>query len=182
MKTLLGLCLGVLLLSPLAAPVARATDDERHRRVYQFEHRLLPAWTHQSDGAFYRDLAAGHAEQLIKAAHEIVGSDFATALRLRSLTEPAAVLITFPAPAEVPQCFFAAVVKTESGFRYLTAEKALDLENTGIRAALCEWSAEGSHALMNFTTEVSEEWFLKAIRQLLASPAEKSAGVTPPKK
>lgn len=169
----------ILVALAVSATAVRAAEaaEEQERKIYAFEHRTLPKWTHGSDGAFYTDLASGHAEQLIAKANEFLGTDFGAAIRLRVLQEPEAVLITFPAPTKPPHCFFAAVVKTKDGFRYVTAEKTEDLMGEGLKAVLGEWTADGAHRLLDFSKDSSEEWFVQRLGQLVsAAPAEKPAG------
>lgn len=164
-----------------SAMTARAVDsnEERERKIYAFEHRVLSKWTHGSNGAFYADLASGHAEQLIKTANELLGTDFGSAIRIRVLKGPEAVLLTFPAPTKPPHCFFAAVVKTKDGFRYVTAEMTEDLMGEGLKAVLGEWTAEGSHRLLGFSKDSSEDWFVRRLGDLVsAAPAEKPADLS----
>lgn len=164
-----------------ATASVHATDaaEERERKIYSFEHRALPKWTHGSNGAFYDDLARSHPEQLIKTADELLGPDFGSAIRLRVLTEPEAVLIVFPAPTKPPHCYFAAVAKTKGGFRYITAEKCEDLLGEGLKAALGEWTAEGAHRLLGFSKDASEAWFVRRLGELLSTAENPDAPSKP---
>lgn len=171
----------VALLLGLSALHAADTTEEQERKIYSFEHHILPKWTHGSKGAFYADLASGHAEQLLQTANELLGPDFGTAIRFRVLSEAEAVLITFPAPTKTPHCFFAAVAKTKDGYRYLTAEKCEDIMNEGLKAALAEWTADGAHHLLGFSKDRSEQWFVRRVGELLAVKTDSATKAPAPK-
>src|SRR5579862_539847 len=116
-----------------------------HDRVYYFEHKIVPAWVHKSEGAFYSDLEHGETKQLFETAMEIVGKDFADGIKIRKIDKPDGVLITFPKPREAPECFFAAILKDGSAYHYVTLELGEDMMGDGSKTFLCEWASDGSH-------------------------------------
>ncbi len=138
--------LGSVLPSLHAAQPAPPSDEPgRHDRIYYFEHRLLPKWTHQSEGAFYADLNAGALESLRDAATKIVDAGFAEKLVVHPSGEPKGVVIAFAPPAESPECFFVFITPAGDSFRYITAEKSADILNEGLKTCGGEWSVEGKH-------------------------------------
>lgn len=152
-----------------------SSADEREQKVYAFEHRLTPRWTHDAEAALYADLRDGRVDQYRAAAREVVDERFADALIVRPFEDLPAVLITFEPPHTPPRCHFAAVVRTADGFRYFTLEKSLGLQE--MNAAFCEWTKDGAHHLLSFTSQISETVFVRLLRAELASSPEQSRGV-----
>lgn len=151
---LIGAVAPLLLLSVMTVPLSGAENSASSKevtmgqRIYYFQHRLLPKWTHESNGMFFHDLMNGHFERLIAAAKNIVGEEFAKQIEVQKYAEAGGVLIRFPRPTVAPECFFVYIVKTESGFRFHTYEKTVDLYGSGDKGVVGEWSADGKH--LNF--------------------------------
>ena len=116
-----------------------------HQNIYYFQHRLLPKWTFESQGAFFDDLMNGNLDKLIQAASEIVGDDFSQRIIIKKYDESNGVLLTFPAPQEPPECFFIYIFKRKDGFRFYTYENTIDLFGSGVKGAVCEWSEDRTH-------------------------------------
>ncbi len=189
MKTRLWLLLPLLALASLAAraddskaPAPAAAEPTAHQKLYYFEHRLMPKWTHQSGGAFYNDLRAGQAEKLREVAEELGGADFAKQLTIESVAAPEGVLLGFAAPTDVTDCFFTFVAKVGERYRYLTFEKTEDILGDGLVACIGEWTAEGSHRNFGFSKAKSREAFLKAVADLLSDPDTAPGAETHPSK
>ncbi|HTQ30809.1 MAG TPA: hypothetical protein VMI53_06325 [Opitutaceae bacterium] len=181
---LLGLSAGPLL--PVRAdetPDYLRKEPTVHDRIYAFEHRILPAWVHQSEGAFYADLEQGHHEQLTETATKLGGSDFAAGIKIRRIDEPAGFLITFPAPQTMPECYFAAVLKDGGQYRYVTLELTEDLFNDGTKTCLCEWSRDGSHLNFGPRKFADEASFLAELKDRAGQKAapKPAASFFPPK-
>jgi hypothetical protein len=155
MKTCRSLLIALSLIGSLSfsprpawadAPAGPAQKEPaEHQQVYYFEHKLLPGWVHNSDGAFYSDLGQGKPRQMYEAATQIIGKDFADGIKIRKIDKPDGFLITFPKPKEAPECFFAAVLKDGSQYHYVTLELGEDLLSDGSKTFLCEWASDGSH-------------------------------------
>jgi hypothetical protein len=167
---------------PSARAEDKATADEPtpHQRIYHFEHRLLPKWTHHTNGAFFEDIRSGTLERPRGAATEIVGEAFARQFAVRTSAEPAGVLITFAPPTETTECFFVFVAKNGDGFRYITFEKSEDILNEGLRTCVGEWTADGSHLNFGFLKEETEEAFLQRVTALLKKADEPPGAITTP--
>ncbi len=135
-----------LLAAPAVARVQEEAEEEDpiERRIYRFQHRLLPAWTHQKDSSFYEDLRAGRTQRLRDAAEKIIGKEYAAGLKVRAIKDAPMVLIEFPEPMEAPLCYFALIIKTEDGFRYMTLEKTFPHPKSNIKTVVGEWKP-GSH-------------------------------------
>ena len=117
-----------------------------HSKIYYFQHRLLPQWTHESKGAFFDDLMHDHPDKLMKAASEIVGEEFSRKLLVRKYNDFNGVLLTFQTPNEPPECFFIYIVKAKDGFKLYTYEKTTDLFGSGDKGVVGAWSADGKHS------------------------------------
>ena len=173
--------LPILAADPVApAPPAAAEEPTPHQKLYYFEHRLLPKWTHGTQGAFFEDLLAGSVERLQGAAREIVGPEFAGALAVAAVQAPAGVLLTFAAPAERGDCYFAFIAKVGEGYRFFTYEKAVSITGADIEACIGEWGEDGGHRNFGFSKETSREAFLAAVAGLLGDATIAPNAVTHP--
>jgi hypothetical protein len=77
-----------------------------NQKIYLLQHRLIPEWTHRSNGAFFDDLSSGRHQRLLDLAAEVVSPEFAGGISIQTYPEADGLLITFPAPVEPPQCYF----------------------------------------------------------------------------
>ena len=163
------------------SPAPAATEEPTpHQKLYYFEHRLLPKWAHRTQGAFYADLLAGRVERLQEAARAIVGLEHAGALTVEAVAAPAGILLTFAAPAERGDCYFAFVAKVGEGYRYFTYEKAMSITGQDIAACVGEWGEDGGHRNFGFRKEKAREEFLQAIAGLLSDTTIAPNAVTRP--
>jgi hypothetical protein len=122
-----------------------AGKSSMHQKIYQFQHRLLPKWTHDSKGVFFYDLMSGNTGRLIVAAERIVGEEFSKKIEIRKYPEAKGVLLIFPAPNEPPECFFIYIAKAKDGFRFFTYEKSADIFGDDDKGVVGEWTADGTH-------------------------------------
>ena len=178
--------IGSLALSPRPARADGPADPSQakaavHDRVYYFEHKILPAWVHKSEGAFYADLVQGDTKKLTEAATEIIGKDFADGIKIRKIDKSDGVLITFPKPKEAPECFFAAVLKDGSAYHYVTLELGENLLNDGTQTFFCERASNGSHLDFGPRKFADEAHFLSELedRQKKNTPQAPAAILTP---
>ncbi len=126
-------------------PSTGKTEPSPRDRRYYFEHRLLPNWTHKSDGIFFRDLRSRAIQKLLDVAADIVGEDYADKIQVRPLEDENRVLISFPEPRELALCYHVLIVREGGSFRIITLEKTEDILGTGVKGVVGEWTAEGSH-------------------------------------
>jgi len=180
MKTVLfvsiawALALGVSRAPAESSPGEKPAEPTQHQKVYYFEHQLLPKWVHKSDGAFFEDLASGATGRLSAAATKIVGKPFADALHVRVIEKDRVVLLTFAKPGQPPECFYAALIKNGTTYRYLTLEADEDITGQGVKAFYCEWTSEGSHSDFGPRRYDDEASFLEELGK------EKEKPATPP--
>lgn len=168
--------------APPAPPAAAeaAAEPTPHQKLYYFEHRLLPKWAHRTQGAFYDDLQAGRVDRLQEAAREIVGPEFAAALAVEVVEAPAGVLVTFAAPAERGDCYFAFIAKVGEGYRFFTYEKAMSITGQDIEACIAEWGEDGGHRNFGFRDDTARGTFLTAVAGLLVDTTIAPNAVTRP--
>ncbi len=163
------------------SPAPAATEEPTpHQKLYYFEHRLLPKWAHRTQGAFFEDLRAGRVDRLQEAARAIVGPEYAGALVVEAVPVPTGVLLTFAAPAERGDCYFAFVAKVGEGYRYFTYEKAMSVTGEAIEACIGEWGEDGGHRNFGFRNDKAREEFLKAVAGLLVDTTIAPNAVTRP--
>ncbi len=156
-----------------AAEAPKAEEPTPYQKSYYLQHRLFPQFTHSSGGAFHADLVARNLGRLSKALTDLLG-ERAKQLRVEVEEEGALVLIIMPAPLEPVECYYAAVLKPQKGgYRYLTLEKTHELEGTGIKACLCEWTPDSKHLNHGGTADTSLEGFRAFAKAMLkGKPAE----------
>lgn len=116
------------------------------KKVYFFQHKILPQWTFNSNGNFYTDLINGNLDGLKSAATEIVSKEFAEQIETEVFSKDNAVLITFPKPQAFANCFFVLIKKNDNNYSFLTYEKTIQLgEDDQIKGVVGAWNDEGSH-------------------------------------
>jgi hypothetical protein len=142
-----------------------STEPTMHDRIYFFEHRLLPQWTHKTKGAFFDDLMNDRTEKMKSAAVEIVGEEFWKGITIRKFNERKAVLLIFPIPKETPEYYFVYIASTENGYKYFTYEKTFDLQGTGNKGVVGAWSMDGSHINMGARKYEDVDSFISEIEK-----------------
>ncbi len=116
------------------------------KKVYFFQHKILPEWTFTTDGKFYSDLLMGNLSKLKTAATEVVSAEYASGLKSKVIANENAVLITFPKPEGLTNCFFVLIKKSENSFAFYTYEKTLSFgEDDKVAGVVGSWSEEGNH-------------------------------------
>ena len=138
-------------------------EPSHHDRIYYFQHRLLPDWVHNSNGQFFSDLESGIHSKILDAAKEIVDVEFSEALRIESIPEKKAHLITFQTPIETPECFFILIKKEDKGFAFYTLEKSFDLFGKGYQSVVGMWTPEGVHLNLGERKYITLDEFLDEI-------------------
>lgn len=115
------------------------------KRIYYLQHRLIPDWVFQSEGEFFFDIYNGQVDQLMDAVADLVSPEYARQIDVTPLYDKNAVVIRFPPPEEMPQCFYVLVKKRDDGFHYYTYEKAMNFGDDSVVGVLGGWDSEGSH-------------------------------------
>lgn len=115
------------------------------QKIYFFQHKVMPRWSHESDGNFYQDLQAGFHLRFFQLAEEMVSAEFSAGIVITQLADKQAVLFSFPSPTAAPACFFALLVKREQGYDYYTYERTIDLPGLPAAGVVGFWDAEGGH-------------------------------------
>ncbi|MFT3867747.1 MAG: hypothetical protein QM715_04525 [Nibricoccus sp.] len=149
--------------------------------AYSLQHRVFPDLLFKTEGQFFASLHGGEFERLREIIAENYGAAYSKAMRMKSVSQPDIVFITFPEPARAPLCYHVALIKKDTTFTYLALEKSDDLLGTGIKSAFCGWTADGSHVNYGDRTYTSLTDFEEEVRAFLArqgSP-QPSASTTP---
>ncbi|MBS1196972.1 MAG: hypothetical protein H6R18_757 [Proteobacteria bacterium] len=162
-------CMALLAINGACLAQEPAKEPTMKDRIYFFQHRLIPQWTHQSGGAFFNDLNAGKSEKLIEAATKIVSPEFAAAISVKKYPDKNGILIRFAVPVEVPQCYFAYIYKdkNDNKFSLYTYEKTLDLLKEGNKGVVGLWSAEGGHSNLGARTYEDPESFVGEVQKAI---------------
>lgn len=104
-------------------------QEEAAGELYDFQHKLLPEWTHHSNGEFYADLINGEHRPLRDAAEEMIDLEYSEAIVIQIINNADAVLITFPEPKSITHCYYVLIQKIPGvdgaldTFEYITLEK-----------------------------------------------------------
>ena len=126
-------------------PEKKENSKSRHDKIYYFQHKVLPAILFASDSVFFADLTNGNYK-IINFAKDIVDEDFAKAMDIQPASNIDAYTITFQEPAQVPECYYALIIKDGTGYSYYTLERGIDMFETGeIPRVLCEWTKDEIH-------------------------------------
>lgn len=151
--------------------VASSDTGTPSRAIYALHHRTLPTFTFQSNGAFFADMMAGRDDVLRQAVTDLVGADYAKALIFTPHASGRGLLISFPEPQGMTECYHVAVWKQADGkFRYFTLEKTLDFGGHGMKTAFCEWTEDGAHVNGGFRTYTDLARFQAEIEAILRTP------------
>lgn len=135
-------------------PKTLTAKEKWHKSVYYLQHRILPDWTYNSDGKFYKELLTGDSKSLRGITTDLLSSQYAEALKIEHRPEAKGVLITFPKPQEAPECYFAFIISIGNKYKYYTYEKTFQLEGSDVSAMVCSWTKEGhlNHGGRTYTT------------------------------
>ncbi|MEH8018214.1 hypothetical protein MN202_13315 [Rheinheimera muenzenbergensis] len=134
------------------------------KKVYFFQHRLLPEWTFTSNGNFFNDLVQGDLTKLKAAATDIISKDYANMIKTEVVNNQHAVLIAFPQPRGMADCFYILIVKKNDDFAFYTYEKTMSFEqNDPVRGVVGMWSKEGSHGNLGPRTYTSASDFIQDV-------------------
>ena len=135
---------------------------------YEFEHQVLPYWTHNTDGTFLSDLMAGKDERLREVAEDMVSAEFARGIVIQPYSDKQVVLIKFPAPKNPIECYFAYVAKARLGneFVYFTYEKTFSLGESNVKGIVGSWDKESRHMNHGERTYEDSESFVADVPEI----------------
>jgi len=141
-------------------------ESTEHQRIYHFQHKLIPQWTHETHGHFFGDLSNGEIQQLLDFAAEIVSSDFSRGISVKTYPEHSGILITFPPPKEPPECYFIYIKRSIDGpnFNLYTYELTQDFFNMGSKGVVGSWSKDGGHGNFGPRTYEDEDSFVNEMQ------------------
>jgi hypothetical protein len=161
---------------PPSAPAETPTPDP-----YTLHHRVFPNLLFKTEGKFFASLHAGEFEQLREIIAESYGPAYTNAMRMKSVSQPDIVFITFAEPARSPLCYHVALAKKGDTFLYFTLEKSDDILEIGIKTAFCGRSPEGDHLNYGPRKYTSLTEFEEEVRAFLArqETPEPAATTTP---
>ena len=142
----------------------KAEEVPLSEKVYFFQHNILPEWTFTTDGGFYADLLQGDLSRLKMAAKEVISIDYANGISSEVLKDETSVLIKFPKPKAMANCFYVLIQKSNDGFNFYTYEKTMNFgDNEPVVGVVGSWSPEGSHANLGGRTYVKASDFVADI-------------------
>lgn len=161
--------------SPVAieTPVAASPAEETSTPdTYALHHHVFPDLFFKTDGQFFASLHAGEFERLHQIIAEKYGQAYSKAMRMKSVSQPDIVFITFAEPARPPLCYHIALVRLGETYLYLTLEKSEDILSTGVKSAFCGWTADGNHLNYGARKYTSLNEFEEEVRTFLAKQGE----------
>jgi len=161
MQTILSTLLFLTLLGGIHTQLhAQHAPSERHQKAYHFEHKLIPNWLYNSDGAFFESIEAGEISRLQDVATEVVDKKFGQQLKVETIEPNQAYLIIFETPEDPPLCYCAIICRTSDGYAYYTLEKTYDFgEENAAKTMFCAWTMDGSHENLGPRGYTSPETF-----------------------
>lgn len=165
----------------VAVAPATPTTETPAPDTYALHHRVFPNLLFKTEGKFFDSLHSGEFERLREIIAENYGPAYSKAMRMKSVSLPDIVFITFPEPDRAPLCYHVAFVKKGDTFFYFTLEKAEDILSTGVKSAFCGWT-EDMHVNYGPRNYTSLNEFEEDVRSFLARQDEpKPAAVTTPR-
>lgn len=133
-------------------------------KVYFFQHKILPEWTFTTDGKFYEDLLKGDLSHLKMAATEVISSDYAQGISSKIIKDSDSVLIKFPQPKAMSNCFFVLILKNKGEFSFYTYERTMNFGGDDpVIGVVGSWSSEGSHGNLGGRTYSNASDFVSDI-------------------
>ncbi len=128
----------------LSTKPLQTTEVPKSQKIYFFQHKILPEWTFTTEGKFYDDLLKGDLSHLKTVATDIISIEYANGISSEVLED--AVLIKFPKPIAMANCFFVLILKSNDGFKFYTYEKTMSFgDDDPVIGVVGSWSPEGSH-------------------------------------
>jgi hypothetical protein len=103
---------------------------------------------------------SGNVTRVKAAATEMISPEFAEGISVKPMSESNGVLITFPKPDNMPECYFVLIRQVDKKFMYITYEKTMDISNEGLIGAVCGWSSEGTHNNYGFQKYTDPDSFV----------------------
>lgn len=142
--------------------VEESDEPPRDRKVYYFQHRLIPDWLYNTEGKFFEDLKDNYSQPLFNAAQDIIDVEFGSNLKIEYIPEKDAVLFIFEKPKAPANCFYAIAQRVNDGYLYTTYENTFPFGDD-VYGVVGGWSKEGSHLNMGPRTYKSESEFVQDI-------------------
>jgi len=140
---------------------AKTEEVPTSKKVYFFQHNILPEWTFTTDGGFYADLLQGDLSHLRMAATEVISNDYANGISSEVLKDETSILIKFPKPKAMANCFYILIQKSKEGYNFYTYEKTMKFsDDDPVVGVVGRWSPEGSHANLGGRTYVKASDFV----------------------
>lgn len=140
--------------------------EELSQRVYFLQHKLISKWLFETEGDFFYDMQIGRIEKLLTAATEIVSQEYSEGIYVTPVENSHAVLITFPIPQKIANCFYALLLKDESGYHYYTYEKTIPMGDLSIAGVVGGWDSEENHHNYGPRTYTGASDFVKDVLTL----------------
>lgn len=131
--------------APAETPAIPAEGSAPTSDAYSLHHRVLPNLLYTTNGQFFAALHAGDFDRFREAIAENYGPGYSKAMRIKSVSLPDIVFITFAEPERVPLCYHVALAKKDGAFTFFTLEKTEDILSAGMKTCFCEWSPDGAH-------------------------------------
>ena len=148
--------------------VASATNQSEeiptYKKIYFFQHKILPEWTFTTDGKFYADLLEGNLGHLKMAATEVISEEYANGISSEVINDGEAILIKFPKPKAMTNCFFVLILKNKGEYSFFTYEKTMNFGGDDpVIGVVGSWSPEGNHGNLGGRTYSTSSDFVSDV-------------------
>jgi len=149
---------------PISSSPEKTEEMPTSKKVYFFQHNILPEWTFTTSGEFFADLLQGDLTRLKMAATEVVSNDYANGISSEVIKGKNSVLLTFPKPKGITNCFFVLIQKSKEGFEFHTYEKTMNFgDDDPVIGVVGRWSPEGDHSNLGGRTYTKASDFVTDI-------------------
>ncbi len=142
------------------SPDKLSANQPNFRKLYFFQHKLLPRWTHRSRGKFFKALMNQDYRVFNRVANKYLGEEYTSKIKFKKYENLNGVLITFPTPFKSPLCYYVFIMKKgEGNYKYYTYEKTMGFTK-GAVGAYCCWTASGRHRTFGIKKYKDAESFI----------------------
>jgi hypothetical protein len=141
----------------------------RFRKMYYFQHRVLPHWTYNSNGKFFNAMMKDDYKIFNRSATKLLGEEYASKIKIKKFKEKNAVLITFPEPAKTPLCYFIFIIKQgENSYKFFTYEKTYKITAHTI-GVVGGWTKTKRHQNFGSRKYKDAKNFIEDVEKILSS-------------
>ncbi|MBN2527103.1 MAG: hypothetical protein JXR76_11970 [Deltaproteobacteria bacterium] len=150
------------------------------KRIYLFQHQVLPDWTFQTDGAFLTDLLNHNTQALKETATEVVSAEFARGISVDVVNPAGAALLTFDSPQNTLDCYYVFILGADGEHLFFTYERTADIQGEGFIGEVGMWTQDGIHASFGLRKYADAKSFMGDVKGILLEASRQHGDTSRP--